>query len=59
MTTVWILVALWIGTMAGFMLFALMAMARDSEHKDSEMFARRGAEARALARALRSPSAIR
>jgi len=40
MTTVWILVALWIGTMAGFFLFALMAMARDSERDDGPIFTR-------------------
>lgn len=40
MNTVWILLALWIGTMSGFFLFALMAMARESERGDSDVFAR-------------------
>ena len=51
MTSVWILIALWVGTMAGFLLFALMAMARESERDDSRMLAqpmRKPAHSRAL-----------
>ena len=39
MTMLWVLLALWIGTMAGFFAFALMAMARDSEREESHVFA--------------------
>ena len=37
MNTLWVVVALWIGVMAGFLLVALMAMARDSERHESRM----------------------
>ena len=40
MNTLLVLVALWIGTMAGFLVFALMAMARDREPETTDMFAR-------------------
>jgi hypothetical protein len=40
MNTLLVLLALWIGTMAGFFVFALMAMARDSERDHSHVFAR-------------------
>ena len=35
MNTLWIVLALWIGTMAGFFAFALMAMARGNERDDA------------------------
>jgi hypothetical protein len=40
MNMLWVLLALWIGTMAGFFVFALMAMAHDSERDDSRVFMR-------------------
>jgi hypothetical protein len=52
MNTLWVLLALWMGTMAGFLLFALMAMARDGERSEREAFAhdmRRVARARVRA----------
>jgi hypothetical protein len=39
MNALWILLALWIGTIVGFFGFALMAMARDSELNEANMFA--------------------
>ena len=49
MSTLWVLLALWIGTMAGFLLFGVMAMAQDSE---------RG-ERKAFAHMLRTPARVR
>jgi hypothetical protein len=45
MNTLWVVLALWIGAMAGFLLFGLMAMARDSERHESRVLvpARRNA----------------
>ena len=40
MNTLWLLLALWIGAMMGFLAFALMAMARDSDRVESRMLAR-------------------
>jgi hypothetical protein len=37
MAAVWILLALWIGTFAGFFLFALMNMARDNDHVEARV----------------------
>ena len=49
MITFWVLLALWIGAMAGFLTFALMAMARDNERH----------EARAFPHGMRSPARLR
>ena len=40
MTALWLLLALWIGTFAGFFVFALMAMARDSSQDEHFAFTR-------------------
>lgn len=52
MNTLWLLLGLWIGTMAGFFVFALMAVARNSEHHEPRVFAPVGrSAARARVRA--------
>ena len=46
MTTLWMLIALWIGAMMGFFLFALMAMARNGETHESRAFRHAASHAR-------------
>ena len=40
MNAIWFLLALWIGTCAGILVFALMAMARDGERHELPALAR-------------------
>lgn len=44
MDGLWILLAFWIGTCAGFLIFALMAMARDGDRHQSVARARFGSQ---------------
>jgi hypothetical protein len=54
MNTLWILLALWIGAMAGFFAFALMAMARGNERDDGYLVPHRVTAHRRLVRHART-----